>query len=644
MRFRFLFLFFLSGNISGEVVAPALSEAPPGDDLYIATDIPSDGETDATASLQTAMEESGKTGGVLLLPSGEYRITDTLLLKKGRRIFGIGKTRPVIVLAKNTPGWDGDERRFLLSYAPQGDLQGNDTFYSGIRDVDFRIEKGNPAASAIRYDAAQGCFLSSIDIHLSPGNNGIERLGYEISGVRVFGGDYAITGSTVSWQTMILDCHFEGQAKAAIMTRTCGPTVVRSTFLKQRYALFVEDGRVERAFFRHCRFAGISSGAFSLPAENEIQQTLNVLDSGFDDCPVLLDSRGGEIVPGLPEGSFRLARLTIGKLVSVPKEGVLAENGGRRLEGVSPGAMQVPGSDIPPLPPVSKWKNVTDLGVTGDGETDDSPALEAAMASHPVLFFPPGKYRLTRPLQLSPDTSLIGLHPRSTRFVLADASPGFTNRDRRQPMLITPSGGKNQMTGIGLHPGINPGAMGILWKAGAESYLGDFWMDWERAKGEKGIGQSVSLRIEGGGVFKNLCSSGDLPNAGLEIIGSNIPSSLYQASFEHKHGTEIFLNNTNGWNFYALQTEHTQEEGEAETSMPIRAENCRDLLFANLYLYRTSGSKRAAKDAFSGKGLGAVRFYGIQNWSLGKFPPLNTVRIEGRNAFTSGGAAFLGVE
>ena len=637
--------FFLAISSAITLAAPSISSPPPGDAFTPVSGIPSDGKTDATAALEAAMEESGKSGGVLLLPSGEYRITDTLVLKKGRRVFGIGKTRPVIVLAENTQGWDGDERKFLLSFAPQGNLQGNDTFYSGIRDVDFRIGKGNPAASAIRYDAAQGCFLNSMDIHLSPGNNGIERLGYEISGVRIFGGDHAITGSTVSWQTMILDCHFEGQARAAIMTRTCGPTVVRSTFMKQKHALFVEEGRVERAFFGQCRFEEISSGAFSLPAENENQQTLNVHDSSFDNCPVLLDSRGGEAILGLPEGRFNLARLTIGKQVAVSKKGALAESSERRLQGISAGSTPVPDSNIPPLPPVSEWKNVTDLGVTGDGETDDSPALEAAVAAHPVLFFPPGKYRLTRSLKLAPSSIFIGLHPRTTRFVLEDGSPGFTKSSAPLPLLITPSGGKNLISGIGLHPGVNPGAMGILWKAGAGSYLGDFWMDWQRAKGEKGIGQSVSLRIEGGGVFKNLCSSGDLPNAGLEIIGSSIPSALYQASFEHKHSTEISLKDTSNWSFYALQTEHTQYAGKGETSVPIRATGCSDLFFANLYLYRTSGSERAALDAFLGENLHNIRAYGIQSWSLGKFRPENTVRLTDRPAaFTGGGSAFLRIE
>ncbi len=286
-----------------------------------------------------------------------------------------------------------------------------------------------------------------------------------------------------------------------------------------------------------------------------------------------------------------------------------------------------------------------DLGVSGDGETDETPALDAAVKAHPVLFFPPGKYRLTRPVVLSKETVLIGLHPRSTRFVLADSAQGFADQKSPKPLIITPPGGKNQITGIGLHPGINPGAMGILWKAGAGSYLGDFWMDWQRAKGEKGIGQSVSLRIEGGGVFKNLCSSGDLPNAGLEIIGSSIPSALYQASFEHKHGTEISLKDTSNWSFYALQTEHTQYAGKGETSVPIRATDCSDLVFANLYLYRTSGSQRAALDAFLGENLHNIRAYGIQSWSLGKFRPENTVRPTDRPAaFTGGGAAFLRIE
>src|SRR5690606_36518641 len=47
---------------------------------------------------------------------------------------------------------------------------------------------------------------------------------------------------------------------------------------------------------------------------------------------------------------------------------------------------------IRPLPPSTEWVNVRTLGVTGDGETDDTEALKQAALSNRTLYFPIGHY------------------------------------------------------------------------------------------------------------------------------------------------------------------------------------------------------------------------------------------------------------
>ena len=80
---------------------------------------------------------------------------------------------------------------------------------------------------------------------------------------------------------------------------------------------------------------------------------------------------------------------------------------------------------IPALPPTADWVNVHTLGVVGDEKTDDTAAIQNAIDTHRVLYFPSGHYRVTDTLTLKPDTVLIGLHPTLTQFDLEDSTPGF---------------------------------------------------------------------------------------------------------------------------------------------------------------------------------------------------------------------------
>jgi len=66
-----------------------------------------DGRADDSDAIQQALDKArDKTGhGMVFLPSGTYRISRTLIVPAGVRIYGVGATRPVIMLAAKTPGF-----------------------------------------------------------------------------------------------------------------------------------------------------------------------------------------------------------------------------------------------------------------------------------------------------------------------------------------------------------------------------------------------------------------------------------------------------------------------------------------------------------------------------------------------------------
>ena len=66
-----------------------------------------DGAHDDSAALQAAIDraENSERAGIVFVPAGRYRLTRTLYIWPGVRVIGYGATRPVFVLADNTPGF-----------------------------------------------------------------------------------------------------------------------------------------------------------------------------------------------------------------------------------------------------------------------------------------------------------------------------------------------------------------------------------------------------------------------------------------------------------------------------------------------------------------------------------------------------------
>ncbi|PYQ54446.1 MAG: gluconolaconase, partial [Acidobacteria bacterium] len=133
-----------------------------------------DGTSDDSGAIQAALDKAAATtsgnGGLVFVPSGRYRLTRTLYVWRGVRVIGCGATRPVFVLADNTPGYQkGIGLMVMFTHAarpgapptagssrvpfpPPGTVPPNPdipdagpaTFYPAMSNVDFEIGAGNP--------------------------------------------------------------------------------------------------------------------------------------------------------------------------------------------------------------------------------------------------------------------------------------------------------------------------------------------------------------------------------------------------------------------------------------------------------------------------------------------------------------------
>ena len=127
-----------------------------------------DGKSDVTDALQEAINQvkREKNFGILFLPEGNYRISKTIQIPSSIRLIGYGKKRPVIYLGADTPGFQTAQNYmiwFTGGLAQEGRKPsdaGAGTFYSAVSNVDFRIDKGNPQAVAIRAHFAQHGFIN----------------------------------------------------------------------------------------------------------------------------------------------------------------------------------------------------------------------------------------------------------------------------------------------------------------------------------------------------------------------------------------------------------------------------------------------------------------------------------------------------
>ncbi|HZY63982.1 MAG TPA: glycosyl hydrolase family 28-related protein [Edaphobacter sp.] len=593
-----------------------------------------DGVADDSDAIQQAINKVQETTvqGIVFVPEGRYRISKTIFVWPGIRLIGYGANRPVLVLGKDTPGYQKGVGYMVMftggrpkaeSRAPRrgrqvmGIVPPNDripdanpgTFYSAMSNIDIEIEEGNPAAVGIRFHVAQHSYLAHMDFRIGSGLAGVHDVGNEAEDLHFYGGQYGIMTRKPSpgWQFTLLDSTFEGQREAAIKEHEAGLTLVRDRFKDVPTAISIDPGYADELWVKDARFENISGPAIVISNESNAKTEINFEDIVCRSVPTFVNFReSGKTLKGVGE-IYQVKAFTHGLTFAVP--GAVPEiKTAWDAHALSSFPAPVP-TDIPAVPAQNTWVNAHDLGIKGDGVTDDTAAIKKAIAEHRTIYFPSGYYVVTDTITLKPDTVLIGLSPTTTQFDLPDSTPGFQGPGTPKPLLEAPRGGTNIVTGIGLYTnGINSRAVGAKWMAGANSLMddvrflgghgtfyaaGSIYNNTHTADSNikrKWDSEYPSLWVTdgGGGTFANIWTPVTFAQAGMYISNTSTSGRVYELSSEHHVRNEVKLNHASNWQIYALQTE--EEHGEGPFALPLAIDNSSNITVANYHSYRVVGS------------------------------------------------------
>jgi sugar lactone lactonase YvrE len=629
--------------------------AAPDDPAAVVVRGKADGRADDSAAIQDAIDAAAAKdgGGLVFLPSGRYRISKTLFLWPGVRVFGVGATRPQVLLGDATPGFQKGLANMVIfagakrdparrvPFPPPGSVPFDKdvadanpgTFYSAMSNIDFKIGKGNPAATVIRFHAAQHAYLSHMEFDIGSGLAGLHQVANAATDLHFKGGRYGILAEKTSpaWGFVLMDSTFEGQRAAAIREHEAGLTLVNVAMRDTPVGIEIDRGYGDWLWGKDVRFENVSKAGVVISNENNVYTQVGFENAVAVNTPVFARFRdSGKTEPGKGR-AYRVSSFTHG--LTLPGLGQMGAYKTDMKAETIPGLPARAAPAIRALPPTADWINVRTLGAKGDNAADDTAAIQKAIDAHRVVYFPAGFYHVTDTLKLRPDTVLVGLHPSLTQIVLPDRTPGYQGVGAPKALVASAAGGDAVVSGLGLNTGgINPRATALLWTAGASSLVDDVKFqgghgtnlydgtrvvpynangtaDSDPAKRWAGQYPSLWVTNGGGGTFANIWSPSTYAYSGIYVSDTQTPGRIYQASVEHHVRTEISLNRVANWELLAPQTEEEAGEGEDTVSLEIR--DSHDILVANYHGYRVTRTRKPASAAVRVYNSRDIRFRNV---------------------------------
>eukprot|EP01052_Picozoa_sp_SAG31_P013697 SAG31_NODE_830_length_11688_cov_35.424023_3_plen_1278_part_00 len=194
------------------------------------------GKLDATQALQAAIRYAQTVGAVLLLPSGVYRVTDTLNVSEPTRSLGVviegeipsdrDKGRPTLWVPPHSPAFSNEARPryvvFFFKFSPRVNASMPDqNFNQGLRGVDITVGEGNRGAIGIRHRAAQLSIIEDVTVHLGDdgyvGVEGLPGAGGSSANVAVYGGRYGIDARLTQPTSLLVGVRLFNQSCHALV-------------------------------------------------------------------------------------------------------------------------------------------------------------------------------------------------------------------------------------------------------------------------------------------------------------------------------------------------------------------------------------------------------------------------------------------
>jgi len=490
----------------------------------------SSGTVDATAAIQQAINDARDARLVCYLPAGRYLVSDTIQGVIGVVnwddwpygghadpwvaeasfqypcvLMGSGEGgRATIQLQDNAAGFDDPQHpkpvlyfwaRSMQSFGKRdpNQPQPNINFNQKILHMDVRLGKGNPGAIGIDHRGAEGATVEDVNVDATGAFAGIRHApgsGGAMHGITVRGGRYGLYLPGTQPSPLVSDLQLTGQTMASVYYRSRGP-------------LTIVGAKIEGA--------GIIVEGLFAPwdgALNVVDSIIHIHGDGpavTSDRSVVLDNvwfnraavvaRVGDNPPliGNEHGWCHVQTYAAGAIVSYPKRldlgrrrDALWVDGEEREKPVL--RMEKQASDPPVdvtsrhrLPLLPSWDAETTVNVRGvpynakgDGKTDDSVALQAAIDQHDFIFLPKGKYVLSQPLRLRSSTRLFGVSNLLSVLAPLDGAVSFNDPDRPRPLVKTVDDTEAQTMLAMLKlevPSTNPCVYALRWRAGRRSVV-----------------------------------------------------------------------------------------------------------------------------------------------------------------------------
>lgn len=379
-----------------------------------------------------------------------------------------GPRKPRIILAPKSPGFGSAHapKPVLEFYAhavtrkntidPLPAQDGSSNYQQLLYGIDIEIGPGNPGAAAVAFDASEGSTIQDCTFDVGDGFTAIfggPGSGGAIFNVAVNGGQIGMYLYSARPTCTLTGCRFAGQREAGLKYAQRGPlTLVGCEFLMSPGvpAIGIDARANGSASLVDCRID------YTRPAQNtvaiETKAAIFIRNSWIRNAGLLMSSPEGKV--SAPESGIwsRVVEMASSSDCYTKPMTTPIYIDGKVESGIFKNLRE--GGDVPvDLRTRHLWDETTfpswdrpgcvnvkeaPYKARGDGNTDDSAALQKAIDENETIFLPKGAYRVTKTLKLGPKTKIFGISPSYCMIVPMPVAGGdFTTPDDPKPVIRT---------------------------------------------------------------------------------------------------------------------------------------------------------------------------------------------------------------